>query len=61
MVLVDVVANNIDVFNKALNMAMSSGRVIYVFPEVLGFAALIPMNIFQFHLWIPLMFNIFLC
>jgi subtilisin family serine protease len=37
--IVEVVASSDEAFNKALSIAQSQGRIIYVYPEIKGFAA----------------------
>jgi subtilisin family serine protease len=41
---VEVVASSRDSFEKALSIAKVYGKVIYVFPEILGFAVYIPLK-----------------
>jgi Subtilisin-like serine proteases len=40
--IVEVVASSDEAFNIALSIAQSQGRIIYVYPEIKGFAALLP-------------------
>lgn len=42
---VEVVAESSDAFSKALEIARAYGKVIYVFPELRGFAAYVPVGI----------------
>ncbi len=42
---VEVVASNSDAFEKALRIAESRGKIVYVFPEIRGFATHLPAKI----------------
>jgi len=42
---VEVVASNNDAFEKALRIAESRGKIVYVFPEIRSFAAYLPAKI----------------
>ncbi len=44
-IVVEVVAESNDAFGKALEIVRAYGKVIYVFPELRGFAAYIPLGV----------------
>jgi len=44
-VLVEVVAGSDEAFSKALDLARAYGRVVYVFPELRGFAAYVSVDV----------------